>query len=64
MEIDFFGCKTRRKVCSNGLDHVTKRPYAPIWLKKTVKIFSRTRRLVTLGLDMLSNGDVWPTKFV
>ena len=39
------------KVCSNGLDHMTKMAVTPIYGKNHLKI-SRTRRSMTLGLGM------------
>ena len=52
------------KVCSSGSGHMTKMATTPIYGKNPIKIFSRTRRLMTLGLGMYSIGDVGPTKFV
>ena len=41
------------KVCSSGLGHMTKMVAMPIYNGKTpLKIFSRTRRLMTFGLGM------------
>ena len=41
------------KVCSNGSGHMTKMGAMPIYGKNPLKIFfSRTRRLMTLGLGM------------
>ena len=42
-----------KKVCSNGLGHMTKMAAMPIYGKNPLKIFfSRTRRLMTSGLGM------------
>ena len=49
------------KVCSNGPGHMTKMAATPIYGENPFKIFSRTRRPMTLGLGM---HDVGPTKFV
>ena len=38
------------KVCSNGPGHMTKMAVMPIYGKKPFKIFSRTRKLMTLGM--------------
>ena len=52
------------KVCSNGPGHMTKMAAMPIYGKNPLKIFfSRTRRLMTLGLGMKHQG-CGPTKFV
>ena len=40
------------KVCSNGPGHMTKMDATPIYGKDPLKIFSRTRRSMTLGLGM------------
>ena len=41
------------KVCSNGPGHMTKMAAVPIYGKNPLKIFfSRTRKLMTLGLGM------------
>ena len=40
------------KVCSNGPGHMTKMVAMPIYGKNPLKIFSRTRRLMTSGLGM------------
>ena len=40
------------KVCSNGPGHMTKMAGTPIYGKNPLKIFSRTRRPMTLGLGM------------
>ena len=40
------------KVCSNGYGHMTKMAATPIYGKNPLKIFSRTRRLMTLALGM------------
>ena len=41
------------KVCSNGPGHITKMATTPIYGKNPLKIFfSRTRRLLPLGLGM------------
>ena len=44
------------KVCSNGPGHMTKMDATPIYGKDPLKIFSRTRRSMTLGLGMLHLG--------
>ena len=44
---------TGTKVCSNGPGHMIKMAVTPIYGKNPLKIFySRTRRQMTLGLDM------------
>ena len=40
------------KVCSNGPGHMTKMAAMPIYGKTPLKIFSRARRPMTLGLGM------------
>ena len=40
------------KVCSNGPGHMTKMAAMPIYGKNPLKIFSRARRPMTLGLGM------------
>ena len=40
------------KVCSNGPGHMTKMAAMPIYGKKILKIFSRTKRQMTLKLGM------------
>ena len=40
------------KVCSNCPGHMTKMAATPIYGKNPLKIFSRTRRPMTLGLGM------------
>ena len=41
------------KVCSNGPGHMTMMATMPIYSKNSLKIFfSRTRRPMTLGLNM------------
>ena len=42
----------RTKVCSNGPGHMTKMAPMPIYGKNPLKIFSRTRMPMTLGLGM------------
>ena len=42
----------RTKVCSNGPGHMTKVAVTPIYGKNIKNIFSRTKRLMTLNLDM------------
>ena len=44
------------KVCSNGPGHMTKMAAMPIYGKNHLKIFSRTRRPMTLGLGMKHQG--------
>ena len=43
---------TGTKVCSNGPGHMTKMATTPIYGKNPLKIFSRTRRRMALGLGM------------
>ena len=40
------------KICTNCSGHMTKMAEIPIYSKNPLKIFSRTRRLVILGLGM------------
>ena len=40
------------KIYANCFGHMTKMAYMPIYGKNPLKIFSRTRRLMTLGLGM------------
>ena len=40
------------KVCSNGPGHLTQMAATPIYGKNPLKIFSRTRKPMTLGLGM------------
>ena len=40
------------KVCSNGPGHLTRIAVKPIYGKNPLKIFSRTRRPMSFGLDM------------
>ena len=45
------------KVCLNGPGHMTKMAAMPIYGKNPLKIFfSRTRRLMTMGLGMSHRG--------
>ena len=44
------------KVCSNGLGHMAKMANTPIYGKTPIKIFSRTRRQMTLGFGMYHCG--------
>ena len=44
------------EVCSNGSGHMTKMAAMPIYGKNPLKIFSRTRRPMTLGLGMKHQG--------
>ena len=41
------------KICANRFGYMTKMADMPIYGKNPLKIFSRTRRWMTLGLDML-----------
>ena len=48
-----YGGSSGMEVCSNGHGHTTKMATMPIYGKNPLKIFfSRTRRLMTLGLGM------------
>ena len=40
------------KVCSNGPGHMTKKVATPIYGRNPLKIFSRTRKRMTLGFGM------------
>ena len=57
---DKFHMETRKdvgtKVCSNSPGQMTKMAATSIYGKNLLKIFSRTRRLMTLGLHMLHWG--------
>ena len=47
------------KIVQNGPGHMTKMATMPIYGKNPLKIFSRTRRLMTLGLGMLLHLGCW-----
>ena len=54
------------RVYTNCSGHMTKMATMPIYGKNPLRIFSKIRRLVILGLGntVCSIGDVGPTKFV
>ena len=41
-----------KKVCSNGPGHMTEMAATPIYGKKPLKVFSKTRRQMTLELGI------------
>ena len=49
---------------ANGLGNMAKMAAIPIYGKKPLKIFSRTREQMSLGLGIYTIGDVRPIKFV